>query len=139
MSGSFNLRQLLLLFGIAAAVAAGVVVVLWWRGPNWSLLFGNLSDADAGNVIQALQAAGIEHRMEGGGAVMVPADRVNDARLQRATQGLPQGKNARLDSINKDPGFGVSQFMDSARYQYALEGELAHTISSLQAVEAARI
>ena len=139
MAGSFNLRQLMLLLGIAAAVAAGVVVVLWWRGPNWSLLYGNLSDADAGNVIEALQAAGIEHRIDGGGAVMVPAERVNDARLKLASQGLPQGKSASLDMINKDPGFGVSQFMESARYQYALEGELARTISSLQAVEAARI
>jgi flagellar M-ring protein FliF len=139
MGGSFNLRQLMLLFGIAGAVAAGVVVVLWWRGPNWSLLYGNLSDSDAGNVIQALQAAGIEHKVEAGGAVMVPAERVNDARMQLAAQGLPQGKTASLETINRDPGFGVSQFMESARYQYALEGELARTISSLQAVEAARV
>jgi flagellar M-ring protein FliF len=139
MGGSFNLRQLMLLFGIAAAVAVGVVVVLWWRGPNWSLLYGNLSDSDAGSVVQALQAAGIEHKIEGGGSVMVPAEKVNEARMQLAAQGLPQGKTASLEAINKDPGFGVSQFMESARYQYALEGELARTISSLQAVEAARV
>ena len=35
----------------------------------------------------------------------------------------------------KDPGFGVSQFMEGARYQHALETELARTISSLQQVE----
>lgn len=138
MGSSFNLRQLFLLFGIAAAVAVGVVVVLWWRGPNWSLLYGNLADADAANVVQALQTAGIEHKIEDGGAIMVPAERVHDARLKLASQGLP-GKSASLDMINKDPGFGVSQFMESARYQYALEGELAQTIASLQAVEAARV
>jgi flagellar M-ring protein FliF len=139
MGSSFNLRQLMLLLGIAAAVAVGVVVVLWWRGPNWSLLFGNLADADAANVVQALQTAGIEHKIEDGGAIMVPAEKVHDARLKLASQGLPQGKTAGLDMINKDPGFGVSQFMESARYQYALEGELAQTIASLQAVEAARV
>jgi len=31
----------------------------------------------------------------------------------------------------KDPGFGVSQFMEGARYQHALESELARTIASL--------
>jgi flagellar M-ring protein FliF len=135
-----NVRPLLLLLGVALAVAAGVTVVLWWKGPNWSLLYGNLSDSDASGVIQALQAGGIDYKLDNtSGAVMVPAERVHDARLQLASQGLPQGKNSSFELISKDPGFGVSQFMESARYQYALEGELARTISSLQAVEAARV
>ena len=111
-------------------MAAGVAVVLWWQGPNWSLLYGNLSDADASSVVQALQTAGIEYKLDNAsGAIMVPAERVHDARLQLAAQGLPEGKSSSLDLMNKDPGFGVSQFMENARYQYALESELARTIS----------
>lgn len=135
-----NLRPLLLLLGVAVAVAVGVTIVLWWRGPDWSLLYGNLSDGDAGNVVQALQTAGIEYKLDNSsGAIMVPAERVHDARLQLAAQGLPAGKSGGFAMIIKDPGFGTSQFMENARYQYALETELAQTISSLQAVQAARV
>jgi flagellar M-ring protein FliF len=133
-------RPLLLLTGIALAVAAGVAVMLWWQGPNWSLLYGNLGDADASQVTTALQTAGIQYKLnESSGAIMVPAEKVHEARLQLASQGLPSSSSSGLDLISKDSGIGVSQFMETARYQYALETELARTISALKSVEAARV
>jgi len=139
-ASGFNPRPLLLLVGIAMAVAAGVAVMLWWQGPNWSLLYGNLEANDASQVVQALQTAGIKYKLsDDTGAVMVPAEDVHAARLKLAAQGLPEGSSSGLDLINKDSGIGVSQFMENARYQYALETELARTISSLRSVAAARI
>jgi flagellar M-ring protein FliF len=135
-----SLRPLLLLLGVAAAVAAGVAVMLWWQGPNWSLLYGNLSARDSSEVVQALQTAGIQYKLnESTGAVMVPAEKVHDARLQLASQGLPGSSNSGLDLVSKDSSFGVSQFMENARYQYALETELGRTIAALRGVEAARV
>jgi flagellar M-ring protein FliF len=139
-AGGFSLRPLLLLVGIAGAVAIGVAVMLWWQGPNWSLLYGNLEANDASQVMQALQAQGIQYKLnDSTGAVMVPADKVHEARLKLAGQGLPGASGNAIDLINKDSGIGVSQFMENARYQYALETELARTISSLRNVVAARV
>ncbi|MCU0759133.1 MAG: flagellar M-ring protein FliF [Steroidobacteraceae bacterium] len=133
-----GLRPLLLLVGIAAAVAAGVGVVLWAQGPTYNLLYGDLSGEDAAAVTQALTGAGIPYRLENGtGAISVPVERLSDARLLLAGQGLPQ--EGGFASMAKDPGFGVSQFMEGARYQHALESELARTIASLQQVSAARV
>jgi flagellar M-ring protein FliF len=133
-----GLRPVMLLVGLAAAVAVGVGVVLWSQGPTYNLLYSNLADEDAAAITQALSGAGIEYRMENGtGAITVPNDRVNEARLLLAGQGVMQSGG--FANLTKDGGFGVSQFMESARYQHALEQELARTISSLQQVAAARV
>src|SRR3954470_16331257 len=133
-----NLRPLLLLIGVAAAVAAGVGVVLWSKEPTYSLLYGNLGQSDSAQIAQALQTSGIPYKLDNNGEITVPADRVHDARLKLAGQGLPEGDGG-FAVLSKDPGFGVSQFMEGARYQHALETELARTISSLQPVAAARV
>ena len=134
-----GLKPLLLLVGVAVAVAAGVLVVLWSRGPTYTPLFANLGAEDQTQVAQALDAAGIPYQLEPGtNAIAVASERVNDARLKLAGQGLPQGDGG-FAVMSKDPGFGLSQFMENARYQHALESELARTISSLRPVESARV
>jgi flagellar M-ring protein FliF len=134
-----GLRPLLLLIGIAAAVAAGVTVVLWSRGPSYSLLYGNLGGQDQAQVAQALDAASIPYRLTADSSgIEVPADRLSQARLKLAGEGLPAGDGT-YALLNKSPGFGVSDFMENARYQHALEIDLAHTIASLSPIDGARV
>lgn len=134
-----TLKPLLLLVGIAAAVAAGVSVVLWSQGPSYSLLYANLAPEDRAQIAQALEAAGIPYRLGATeGTIEVPSERVSDARMKLAAQGLPES-NGGFALLTKEPGFGVSQFMEGARYQHALETELARTIASLRPVEGARV
>jgi flagellar M-ring protein FliF len=135
-----GLKPVMLLVGVAAAVAVGVFVAIWTKGPTFGLLFAGLSNQDSAQVVQALEAANIPYKLDpGSGAISVPAEQVQSARLQLAGQGLPEGDNAGFAVMSKDPGFGVSQFMENARYQHALETELARTITSLQAVGSARV
>jgi len=139
--GGFHggLRPLLLLVGVAAAVAAGLTIALWWRGPSYSLLYANLGAEDQAQIAQALDAAQIPYRLQpGSNAIEVATDRLTDARLKLAGQGLPESGGG-FAALDKDPGFGVSQFVENARYQHALETELARTIASLRPVEAARV
>jgi flagellar M-ring protein FliF len=134
-----GLKPLLLLVGVAAAVAVGVGVMLWSVGPTYSLLYSNLQGEDAAQITQALDSARIAYKLEDGGAsISVPAEQLAAARLKLAAQGLPEGGGG-VNAMTKDPGFGVSQFMENARYQHALETELARTIASLQNVQGARV
>lgn len=132
-----SLKPLALLIGIAAAAAAGVVIVLWSKEPTYSLLYGGLGQQDAAQIAQALDSNNIPYKLDAG-TITVPADRVHDARLKLASQGLPEGDGG-FAVMSKEPGFGVSQFMEGARYQHALETELARTIANLQAIEGARV
>ena len=131
-------RQVLLLIGVAAAVAAGFAVVLWSQTPQFTQLYGDMSTAEAAEVSAALQAADIEYRITGN-TVLVAETKLHDARLQLAAMGLPQGSAVGMELMQEQSSFGVSQFMESARYQHALEAELARTISSLGSVREARV
>jgi flagellar M-ring protein FliF len=133
-----SLRPLLLLIGIAAAVAAGVWIVLWARGPTYSLLYANLSPQDEAQVAQALDSAQIPYKLEAAtNGIEVPAEHLDEARLKLAGQGVTDSDS--FAALEKSSGFGVSQFMEDVRYQHALEMELARTIASLQPVASARV
>ncbi len=134
------LRQFGFLIVLAASVALGVYVVLWSQTPNYSLLYGSLSDQDISQVMDTLQKSGIEYRVEeASGAVMVPSASIHDARMKLAAAGLPKSANAGFGMLNEEQGIGTSQFIEQARYQHALESELAKTIEKLGAVRSARI
>jgi flagellar M-ring protein FliF len=134
------LRQLGLMVGLAASVAIGVYVVMWSRTPDYSLLYGQLSDAEAGEVATALDSLLIPYRIDPrSGAITVPAGKLQEARLRLATRGLPHSDGSGFEMLSETPAFGVSQFMEQARYNHAIEGELARSIASLQRVKSARV
>lgn len=133
-------RQLSLLIGVAASVAAGFAIFVWGQGPDYRTLYSGLSAETAAEITTALASAGIEHELGAGGtSVRVGAAFMDQARLEMAGQGLPASSNPGLEVLKESSGFGVSQFMENARYQHALETELARTIRTLRSVEDARV
>jgi flagellar M-ring protein FliF len=70
--------------------------------------------------------------------VLVPADRVHDTRLKLAAQGLPKGGNVGFELLENQK-LGSSQFVEQVNFQRAMEGELARSIESVSAVQAARV
>jgi flagellar M-ring protein FliF len=133
------LKQIGLLAGVAAAVAAAVWLVLWSQGQNYTVLYGQLSERESGQVMDALTAAGIEYKLSPSGAVSVPESKVQEARIRLASQGLPQSDAMGIEMIQKDSPLGSSSMMESARYQSVLETELARTIMKVQGVQSARV
>jgi len=133
-------RQLGVMIGIAASVALGVAVVLWSQTPSYSLLFGNLAQKDATEIVEALTQAGIEFKIdESTGAVMVESEKLQETRIKLAGQGLPHSDSLGFELLQQETGFGTSRAMEAARFHRALEGELARTITTLANIENARV
>lgn len=128
------------LIGAAAALVAVIVAVAMWSSePKYKVLFSNLDDRDGGAIVTALGSMNVPYRYnENGTALLVPADRVYDARLQLASQGLPRGGSVGFELMD-NARFGASQFAEQINYQRGLEGELARSIEAMHTVQHARV
>jgi len=133
-------RHLAKLAGLAAAVAIGMVVIMWSAEPNYAPLYSNMSGQDSAQISDVLIANQIDFKLDvNTGSVLVDQSRLAEARLKLASQGLPEGTSQGLEMLQQDQGLGTSQFIEKARYNHALEGELVRSVESIRSVETARI
>jgi len=137
-----KLRELpkpVLMGGAAALIALIVAVALWSRQPDYRVLYSNLEERDGGAIVAALNQMNVPYKFaDNGGALMVPAERVHETRLQLASQGLPRGGAVGFELLD-NARFGSSQFAEQVNYQRALEGELARSIEAVHSVQHARV
>jgi flagellar M-ring protein FliF len=126
-------------------VLAGLVVLLgltgvavWSSREDYAVLFGNLAEAEASKVINALDEAKVPYKVRGGGSISVPADKVHSLRIQLAGKGIPGGGTTGFSLFDK-PNFGISDFVQRVNYLRAIQGELSQTISRVDGIESAQV
>jgi flagellar M-ring protein FliF len=125
---------------LATLVAATIVVILWTSAKNFVPLYGNQEHYDKAGIVEILDKEQFPFRIDTeSGNIMVPQERLADARITLAARGIkaamPEGLSAMQDKVT----MGTSQFMESMQYQHALEGELARTIITMDGVRNARV
>lgn len=135
-----GVSQRVSVIGATVALIGGFTVLsVWSSRPQYSLLYGKLSDTESAKVIQALDDAKVSYKIgAGGSAILVPADKVHVMRMQLAGRGIPRGDGVGFEIFDK-PNFGISDFVQRANYIRAVQGELARTISQIDEVESARV
>lgn len=126
--------------GLAAAVVAVIVaLLLWGQSPDYRVLFSNLDDQDGGAIVTALGTMNVPYSFsDNGSAILVPANKVYQTRLQLASQGLPRGGKVGFELLDHTR-FGASEFTEQITYQRALEGELVSSIEAIHSVKEARV
>ncbi len=136
----FSFSQKITISGIAIAVIVSLLTFgLWLREPSYAVLFSDLDIATAGDVAGELEQMGEDHKVtRGGTTILVPADKVAELRIALASSGaIPSGSVGYEIFDNNE--IGVTDFVQKLNLRRALEGELSRTISSLKAVEKARV
>ena len=134
-----DVNQKISILLVALGSVAAVVGLVYWSGhPNYGLLYSNLSRKDAAAVVAQLDGDAIPYRLsDGGTTVLVPADRVQQARGKLLMQGIPAGGDG-FEILDKGR-LGMTNFAERKTYLRAVQGELARTISAVNAVEWARV
>lgn len=139
LSGLDQGQRLRMGLGLAVFIAIGIIGLMMGRQAEWRVLYANLADKDGGAIVAQLSTMNIPYKYaDGGGAILVPADKVYDTRLKLASQGLPKGAVAGFETMDANR-FGMTQFQERLAYQRGLEGELTRSIQALSSVQSARV
>ncbi len=138
-SGLDQAQRLRMGLGLVVFIAIGIIGLVMGRQAEWRVLYANLADKDGGAIVAQLATMNVPYKYaDGGGAILVPADKVYDTRLKLASQGLPKGAIAGFETMDANR-FGMTQFQERLAYQRGLEGELTRSIQALSSVQSARV
>ncbi|HWR89642.1 MAG TPA: flagellar basal-body MS-ring/collar protein FliF, partial [Dissulfurispiraceae bacterium] len=132
-------RRKKLALAVVILLTAGLMtgIFLWSQRVDYQVLYSNLSQDDAGQVVIKLKELKIPYRVERN-VIYVPAARVYELRLELASQGIPQGGGVGFELFDKTQ-IGVTEFVQRLNYVRALQGELSRTIRQLSEVDQCRV
>jgi flagellar M-ring protein FliF len=134
------LRGLLPIVLLATVITAVVLMFAWRDQSTYKPLFGAREKVAASDMMTVLDGAGIPYRLHPDtGQVLVPQDRLGEVRMLLASKGVVAQLPAGLELMDRSDPLGVSQFVQDVRFRRGLEGELAQSIMTIDAVETARV
>jgi flagellar M-ring protein FliF len=103
------------------------------------ILYAGLQPAEAQEIVRHLGAKEIPYELsKDGTSISIPAGRLDEVRMQLASEGLPRSGRQGYEMFDK-PNWMGSDFAEKVNYQRALEGELERTIQTLDEVEGVRV
>ncbi len=132
--------QLGALVALSAGLTLGVGLILWAMKPDMTPLFEKMDMQDMTPVLDVLRAEQTEFQIDSSsGLVLVPRDKVQLLRMKLASSGISSNSGVGLELLQKEQSLGTSQFMETTRYQHALETELSRTVGSMRNIDTARV
>jgi flagellar M-ring protein FliF len=139
-TAALSTKQLVVLgTAFVGVVALTIGSAYWLNAPTYGVLFSDMDAESAAGVVSRLKTEKVQYSLDDGGrTIRVPAARVDELRLQFASDGLPGSGRIGFELFDRT-AFGVTDFLEHVNYRRALEGELARTISTIAEVASARV
>ncbi|HVN80270.1 MAG TPA: flagellar basal-body MS-ring/collar protein FliF [Terriglobia bacterium] len=140
LNSTLTLNQKVSIAILGLLVLCGVsYLVFVMNQEEYQTLYSSLNAEEANTVITKLKELKVPFQLQDGGkAIKVPASRVDELRIQLASEGLPQSGKIGFEIFDKT-NLGMTEFLEKVSYKRALEGELARTILSLKEVAEVRV
>lgn len=132
-------RRFVFISVLGACVAMLILFIFVYGQSEYETALYNISPEEAPALAAKLRAGNIDSRISADGRRLeVPRDKVPEARIMLASQGLAQGGVVGFELFDQSKA-GLTEFEHNVKYQRALQGELARTISWLSEVEGSRV
>ena len=124
---------------MTSAIGIAALAYFTMQSSPQAQLFAGLDDMDKAAVAEALQTQGIAHSIDAStGALTVDADKLHQARIALAGQGLPKAAPSG-DSLIAALPMGSSRAIEGEALRSAREADLSRTIETIDAVKSARV
>ncbi len=126
----------------AAAVAATAIIIslLWNGNHSYVSLYGSQENLPVSQIVSVLDGEKLQYRIDPqSGQILVPEETLSKTRMTLAAKGVQAMLPSGYELMDKDEVLGSSQFVQNVRYKRSMEGELAQSIMTLDAVESARV
>lgn len=125
---------------VGVSLISVVLLIVITTRPNYVTLYSNLSETDAGAITTKLKGdLKVPYKLANGGTtILVPSKYRDEARMQLATQGLPQNGFS-IDDAFKNSSLGTTDLERQKRYYYFLQSEIASAIKTLNGVKDAQV
>ncbi|MGK5061106.1 flagellar basal-body MS-ring/collar protein FliF [Janthinobacterium sp. LB3P112] len=134
------LKNLVPIVVLAIGITAMVTLYAWRDQANYKPVFGAREKVAVTDMMATLDAEHIPYRLHpDSGQVLVPDAMLGKVRMLLAAKGVTAQLPAGLELMDKNDPLGVSQFVQDVRFRRGLEGELAQSIMTMDAIASARV
>nr|WP_154369952.1 flagellar basal-body MS-ring/collar protein FliF [Duganella alba] len=134
------LKTLYPLLILAIGLTALAMMYMWSSQSSYKPVFGAREKVSAPDMMTVLDTDHIPYRIHPeSGQVLVPESMLGKVRMLLAAKGVTAQLPAGLELMDKNDPLGVSQFVQDVRFRRGLEGELAQSIMTLDAISHARV